>query len=79
MQEYIAENPGFQVFYDELLNSNPKVQEHLAPTQQEFTTIFQEVGTKFADGELTVDEAVEEMATRCNAALDEYNEANPVT
>lgn len=78
MQEYVAKNPGFQVFYDALMSSNPKVQEHLAPTQQEFTTIFQEVGTKFADGEVTVDEAVEEMASRCNAALDEYNEANPV-
>ena len=78
MKEYVAENPYFTVFYDALKNSNPKVQEHLAPTQQEFTTIFQEVGSKFSEGEITVDEAVEEMASRCNAALDEYNEANPI-
>lgn len=78
MKEYIAENPNFQVFYDALVSSNPKVQEHLAPTQQEFTTIFQEVGYKFAMGEVTVDEAVEEMASRCNTALNDYNEANPV-
>lgn len=78
MQEYIEENPNFMVFYEALVNSNPKVQEHLAPTQQEFTTIFQEVGYKFATGEVTVDEAVQEMAERCNSALDDYNEANPV-
>ena len=78
MKEYVEENPYFVVFYDALKNSNPKVQEHLAPTQQEFTTIFQEVGAKFSAGEISVDEAVEEMASRCNAALDEYNEANPL-
>lgn len=78
MKEYVEANPYFTVFYDALKNSNPKVQEHLAPTQQEFTTIFQEVGSKFSAGEISVDEAVEEMASRCNAALDEYNEANPV-
>lgn len=78
MQEYVAANPGFEVFYDALCNSNPKVQEHLAPTQQEFTTIFQEVCGKFAAGEVDVDGAVSEMASRCNAALDEYNEANPI-
>ncbi len=78
MAEYIASNPNFQVFYDALANSNPKVQEHLAPTQQEFTTIILEVGNKFAAGEVTVDEAVAEMAQRCNTALNDYNEANPI-
>lgn len=78
MKDYIAGNPNFEVFYNALVNSNPKVQEHLAPTQQEFTTIFKEVGGKFASGEITVEQAVEEMASRCNAALDEYNAANPV-
>lgn len=78
MKDYVEEHPGFTVFYDAIVNSNPKVQEHLAPTQQEFTTIFQEVGYSFAMGEVTVDEAVEQMATRCNTALDDYNEANPV-
>ena len=78
MQQYIEEHPGFTVFYEALVNSNPKVQEHLAPTQQEFTTIFLEVGQKFANGEVTVDEAVAEMAQRCNTALDDYNEANPI-
>lgn len=78
MVEYINANPNFQVFFDALSNSNPKVQEHLAPTQQEFTTIFQEVGNKFAVGEVSVDEAVAEMAQRCNTALNDFNEANPI-
>lgn len=78
MKKYVEENPYFVVFYEALKNSNPKVQEHLAPTQQEFTTIFKEVGQKFSEGEISVDEAVEEMAARCNSALDEYNEANPL-
>lgn len=78
MKEYVENTPGFDVFYDALANSNPKVQEHLAPTQQEFTSIFDEVGNEFELGNLTVDQAVEEMASRCNAALDEYNEMNPV-
>ena len=78
MQEYVAAHPGFMPFYEALVNSNPKVQEHLAPTQQEFTTIFLEVGQKFANGEVTVDEAVAEMAQRCNTALNDFNEANPI-
>lgn len=78
MKNYISEHPYFTVFYDALVGSNPKVQEHLAPTQQEFTTIFQEVGYKFSMGEVSVDEAVEEMASRCNSALNDYNEANPI-
>lgn len=78
MQEYVDAHPYFTVFYDALKNSNPKVQEHLAPTQQEFTSIFLEVGAQFANGELTVDEAVAAMARRCNNALEEYNDANPI-
>ena len=78
MKDYIAAHPGFMPFFAALNNSNPKVQEHLAPTQQEFTTIFMEVGQKFANGEVTVDEAVAEMAQRCNTALADFNEANPI-
>lgn len=78
MQEYVAAHPYFTVFYEALKNSNPNVQEHLAPTQQEFTSIFKEVCEQFANGELTVDEAVSTMARRCNDALEEYNDANPL-
>lgn len=78
MQEYVEAHPYFTVFFDALKNSNPKVQEHLAPTQQEFTSIFKEVGEQFALGELTVDEAVATMARRCNDALEEFNDANPI-
>ncbi len=78
MVAFLEENPYFLAAYDCLMASNPKVQEHLAPTQQAFAAAFKEVGLAFAEGELTVDEAVAEMAERCNAALDEYNLANPI-
>lgn len=78
MKGFIEENDYFIKPYECMIASHPKVQEHLAPTQQEFFTIFKEVGFRFADGELNVDQAVEEMAALCNAALDEYNRANPI-
>lgn len=78
MKAYTDNRPEFFVAYDAMMNSNPNVQEHLAPTQQAFTTIFKEKGAAFAAGEMTVDECVEAMAKDCNAALDEYNRANPV-
>lgn len=78
MKAYTEKRPEFYVAYNALMNSDPHVQEHLAPTQQAFTTIFKENGEKFAAGQLTVDECVAAMAKECNAALDEYNRANPV-
>lgn len=78
MKKYVENRPEFNVAYDALLNSDPHIQEHLAPTQQAFTTIFKEKGEKFVAGELSVDECVAAMAKECNAALDEYNRANPV-
>ncbi len=78
MKAYTDGRPEFYVAFDAMMNSNPNVQEHLAPTQQAFTTIFKECGEQFAAGQLTPDECVELMAERCNAALDEYNRANPV-
>ena len=78
MKEYIEKRPEFNVAYNALIQSDPHIQEHLAPTQQAFTTIFKENGEKFAAGELSVDECVAAMAEACNAALDEYNRANPI-
>lgn len=78
MKAYTEKRPEFYVAFHAMMDSNPNVQEHLAPTQQAFTTIFKECGEQFAAGQLTVDECVTLMAERCNAALDEYNRANPV-
>lgn len=78
MKEYIEKRPEFNVAYNALIQSDPHIQEHLAPTQQAFTTIFKENGEKFAAGELSVDECVAAMEEACNAALDEYNRANPI-
>ncbi|MEG0215835.1 MAG: extracellular solute-binding protein, partial [Hungatella sp.] len=78
MKAYTEKRPQFFVAFNAMMNSNPKVQEHLAPTQQAFTTIFKDNGSKFVAGQMTIDECVTAMATECNAALDEYNRANPV-
>lgn len=79
MKAYTDKRPKFFVAFNAMMNSNSNVQEHLAPTQQAFTTIFKECGEQFAAGQLTVDECVSLMAERCNAALDEYNRANPIS
>lgn len=79
MKEYIEGRPEFLVAYNAMMDSNLHVQEHLAPTQQAFTTIFKECGEKFEAGQLSVDECVKAMADQCNAALEEYNRANPVS
>lgn len=78
MRAYVESRPEFDVAFGAMMNSNPNVQEHLAPTQQAFTTTFKEVGAQFAAGTLSIDECVAEMAKQCNDALDEYNRANPV-
>lgn len=78
MRAYVESRPEFDVAFNAMMNSNPNVQEHLAPTQQAFTTTFKEVGAQFAAGTLSIDECVAEMAKQCNEALDEYNRANPV-
>ena len=77
-QAWLEENPHYKVPFEALSNSNPKIQEHLAPTQQEFQTIFQETCLSWATGEITAEECVQIMAEKCNAALDEFNAANPV-
>lgn len=78
MKAYVEGRPEFDVAFSAMMNSNPKVQEHLAPTQQAFTTTFKEVGAQFAAGSLSIDDCVAEMAKQCNEALDEYNRANHV-
>lgn len=78
MKAYTEETPEFWVAYHAMVNSDPHVQEHLAPTKEAVTTIFKEKGERFIAGELDVKQCVEEMAAACNASLDEYNRANPV-
>jgi len=78
MQTFIAEDPYYIEAYNCMMASHPKVQEHLSPAKPAFETIFKEVGFQFSDGQLAVDEAVALMAEQCNAALDEYNRANPI-
>ena len=78
MKAFLKDNPSYRVAFDSLMKSNPKVQEHLAPTQQEFQLIFRDTSLRWAKGEITAQECVDSMAEQCNRALDEYNEANPV-
>ena len=40
--------------------------------------IFQDTCLQWASGELTAEQCVQVMAEKCNAALDEFNAANPV-
>jgi len=78
VQSWLAENPNYRVAFDALSASDPRIQEQLAPTQQEFQTIFQETCLQWANGELSAEDCVQIMADKCNAALNEYNTANPV-
>ncbi len=78
IQTWLKENPQYSVAFDVLSQSDPRIQEQLAPTQQEFQTIFQDTCLQWANGELTAEQCVQIMAEKCNAALDEFNAANPV-
>ena len=78
IQTWLKENPRYSVAFDVLSRSDPRIQEQLAPTQQEFQTIFQDTCLQWANGELTAEQCVQIMAEKCNAALDEFNAANPV-
>lgn len=76
-KEYVETHPGFTIAYDQMMNSHPNIQEHLAPTQQAFMTVFAEEGQKFESGSQDVATTVANMAERCNQALDDFNRANP--
>lgn len=78
IQTWLRENPRYSVAFDVLSQSDPRIQEQLAPTQQEFQMIFQDTCLQWASGELTAEQCVQVMAEKCNAALDEFNAANPV-
>lgn len=78
IQSWLAENPNYRVAFDALNDTDPRIQEQLAPTQQEFQTIFLDTCQSWAMGEISAEDCVRIMAEKCNAALDEYNAANPI-
>lgn len=76
MKSFLSENPKFAAAVDQLRSSHRNVQEPLDLVNWDLDAIYNEVMLDFAAGKLSIKEATEQMATRANAALDEYHRAN---
>lgn len=76
MQAYYRAQPQYKVTLDQMKASNPHAQEPLDLTYNEINGIITEVMLEFCQGNLTVDEAVEKVVSKCNQSLDEYHRAN---
>ena len=76
MQAYYEEHPQYKVALDQMKAASPNAQEPLDLTYNEINGIVTDVMLEFCQGNLTVDETVEQIVSQCNASLDEYHAAN---
>lgn len=76
MQAYYEEHPQYKVALDQMKAASPNAQEPLDLTYNEINGIITDVMLEFCQGNLTVDETVEQIVSQCNASLDEYHAAN---
>lgn len=76
MQSFYKENPNYKVALEQMKASSPLSQEPFDLVNWEVNDIIKDVMGRFAQNELTIDEAVEEISTRSNDALTEYIRVN---
>lgn len=76
MKQYYKEKPQYYVALEEMKASDPNSQEPFDLTYNEINGIITETMLEFCQGNLTVDETVEKIVSKCNQSLDEYHEAN---
>ncbi len=76
MVKYYEEHPQYKVALDQLKDTSLYAQEPLDLTYGANNSIITDTMLEFCQGDLSVDEAVNQMVTQINDALDEYHDAN---
>ncbi|MGT2950526.1 hypothetical protein BU202_03850 [Streptococcus cuniculi] len=76
MVEFYAKNPNYKVALEQMKASSPMAQEPFDLVNWEVNDIVKDTMGRFAQKQLSVDEAVEELSTKSNEALAEYIRVN---
>lgn len=74
-QQNIEEFPQFETAIDQLHDSSPEDQGALTGTSQENRQIYETQVERLLNGEISVEEAINEMASQVNQALEDYDPA----
>lgn len=76
MIKFYEENPNYKVALDQMKNSSPMSQEPFDLVNWEVNDIIKDVMKRFAEHKITKEQAKEEIITKSNTALEEYNRVN---
>ena len=76
MQDFYQEFPQYKVALDSVKKASPLAQEPLDVVYNEINGIITKVMLDFCERNLTIDGAIDKLVSECNAAMDEYYEAN---
>lgn len=76
IKEHLAANPAYQVAIDQMLASNPNVQEPFDVINWEVDSIIRDTLRAFAEGSVSAADAENQMVTQINERLAAYARAN---
>lgn len=76
MKTFYEEHPQYKTALDVIKTSSPMSQEPMDLCYNEIDAAITDVMTRYCGGEITKEEAAEQIVTDCNALLDEWHEAN---
>lgn len=76
MQAFYKENPQFQTAIDQLKDSHANAQEPFDLVTWTINPIISDTIISFCEGNLTIDETIDEIVTQYDTALNEYHRAN---
>ena len=76
MKAYYEKNSEFKVPLDQMKASSPLAQEPLDLVYNDIDEVMTNTMLQFCQGELTIDETIDQIVDQCNSLLDEYHQAN---
>ena len=76
MMKFYEENPNYKVALEQMKNASPMSQEPFDLVNWEVNDIIKDVMKRFAQGNISKDEAKDEIIKKSNDALSEYNRVN---
>ena len=76
MKAYYEKNAEFKVPLDQMKAASPLAQEPLDFVYNDIDEVMTNTMLQFCQGELTIDETIDQIVDQCNSLLDEYHKAN---
>lgn len=76
MATFYEQNPQYLVALNVIKDGNPLAQEPMDLTYNEINSVITNVMLQFCQGELSADEAVQQIGDQCNQLLNDWHEAN---